>query len=198
LAEPKVQSPHKARRGYAPRRIEVERKKREYSLFNITEELENNGVITALLKAKRARQTSDDTIDQYSLTLFDDTEYDTQPAEFWIDLVSKATASGGAVARAMFEMPPAKKKPFVIGAKKEDLSWRKDLFWPDCVVRSFDAERDLFEVFFPRRPPRARMATRQSGWSAFLSVLKLSRRNCIASVLPTRSNASIFTSLPSL
>jgi len=155
LAEPKVQSPHKARRGYAPRRIEVERKKREYSLFNITEELESNGVIAALIKAKKARQVSNDTIDQYSLTLFDDTEYDTQPAAFWADLVHRATMTGGAVARAMFEMPPAKKKPFVIGAKKEDLSWRKDIFWPDCVVKSYDEESDLFEVFFPKKATKS-------------------------------------------
>ena len=72
LSEPKVQSPHKARRGFAPRRIEVERKKREYSLFNITEEMERNGVIGELIKAKKVRQSSNDTIDEYSLTLFDD------------------------------------------------------------------------------------------------------------------------------
>ena len=123
LTEPKVQSPHKTRRGFAPRRIEVERKKREYATFNITKELENNGVIPELLKAKKSRESSVETIDQYALTLFDNTEYDSQPTEYWISLTQDQdeTSPAGIPARAMFEMPPLKKKPFVIGEKKEDL-----------------------------------------------------------------------------
>ena len=103
VVEPKVYSPHKTRRGQVPRRIEVERKKREYSLFDINAELEANGVLS-YLKAAHLSNTRDvkETLDRLSLSVFDDVEFDPQSVELWRHLIDESMLTGGLPARGMF------------------------------------------------------------------------------------------------
>jgi dynein heavy chain len=148
LAEPKVLSPHKTRPGNPPRRIEVERKKREYVSFDINAEMTNNGVIEHIRDTRKNCEQTIETIDQYPLSYFDNTEYDSQPAEFWQSLVAEAGESG-VVARAMFISPPIPPRPKVIGEKIDSLVRNyRDIFWASCRVVGYNAEKDVFSVFF--------------------------------------------------
>ena len=148
LAEPKVLSPHKTRAGNPPRRIEVERKKREFASFDISTEMNNNGVTEHLRQSRKNCEESVETIDQYPLSYFDNTEYDSQPIEFWRKLVADP-GDGGVLARALFVSPPIPQRPKVIGEKVDSLVRNyRDIFWSYCKVTGYNPEKDVFTVFF--------------------------------------------------
>ena len=150
FAEPKVHSPHKTRPGFPPRRIEVERKKREYASFDITDGLEKNGYIKHVLDARRNANLDPESIDVYPLKLFDNTEFDSRPLEFWHNLIAESKEYGGVPARAMFLAPPKEKKQFGIGERKEPEGKFKPLFWSACVVMEYSADDDTYTVIFEK------------------------------------------------
>eukprot|EP01041_Mallomonas_annulata_P000971 gene971-1882_t len=127
--EPKVFSPHKNRKGHVPRRIEVERKKREYAAVNITEKLLENGVLE-YLKLSQAKKIPDP-FDSIPLTLFDNTDYECRSIESWAELID---ISGGLSARALH-----------VRKTKEDEIILK---WRDGRVVSYNEADKLYEVQF--------------------------------------------------
>ena len=94
VVEPKVFSPHKKTQGHAPRRIEVERKKRQFASVDLNENLKNNGVIE-FLKNEKANGSRDN----MPLHLFDNTDFESRPIEDWQHMV--ASDPSGLPARAM-------------------------------------------------------------------------------------------------
>ena len=96
FVEPKVLSPHKTRPGQIPRRIEVERKKRNFVTVDITEALRSNGVIAHLVST--LSMTKKDSIESMSLSMFYNSDFDSRTLESWIQLADESELMG----RAMF------------------------------------------------------------------------------------------------
>ena len=181
IVEPKVYSPHKTRRGQVPRRIEVERRKRDYGLFDINREMEANGVLSYCCEANRS--VTDDvreTMDRLPLSTFDDDEFDSQSIVFWRSLIDESKQSGGLPARAMFirrfprpvaaPVPVADEEVKGVEEKKDALTegdekikgteevkskfLRPDeISWVSCHVMSYDAATSLYTVKASPRVP---------------------------------------------
>ena len=88
FVEPKVLSPHKTRRGHIPREIQVERKKRAFMLVNITQLLNQNGVVAHL--AATYNNSSTDSIESMSLSMFYNSEFDSRPIGMWADMANQS------------------------------------------------------------------------------------------------------------
>ena len=73
VVEPKVFSPHAKTMGHAPRRIEVERKKRMFASVDLNDALKRNGVVEHLVKEKESGVT-----DGMHLHLFDNTDFESR------------------------------------------------------------------------------------------------------------------------
>lgn len=131
LVEPKVFSPHKTRKGCVPRRIEVERKKRLFSAIELTQELQHNGVIDHLHAIHQI--TTRDCVDSMSLSVFDNTDYESRSLQFWALLVAQS-GNSGLPARAMC-------------AKKNEES-NEVITWENCRVVRGDAVFNQFTVEF--------------------------------------------------
>jgi dynein heavy chain len=140
VVEPKVYSPHKTRKGYVPRRIEVERKKRIFADIDITEELGRNGVLDHLLSVKTVKK--EHTVAGMSLTLFDNTEFESRSPEFWEEAVN-STKGAGIGARAIFYIPGEK-----------DIDKKPVLEWRPCRVTSANAAKNQFEVLYYEKPKK--------------------------------------------
>lgn len=115
--------PYETMRGQPPRRIEVERKKRLYASVDITEILNERQVI--LYMEKRFHNKDKEILD---LFLFDNTEYECRPMEYWIQLVKPPCS--GLPGRAM----------------RMDAKGR--ITWEACIVKCFNELKNEFQVEF--------------------------------------------------
>ena len=93
--EPKVYAPHITQRGQAPRRIEVERKKRTFASVDISEIL-NEKKITAFYEQKQVLQKKDGELHPH---YFDNTDFESRTMEEWVQLVKQSSV--GLPARAL-------------------------------------------------------------------------------------------------
>jgi hypothetical protein len=131
IVEPKVFSPHKTRKGFAPRRIEVERKKRTFKNLDITEQLKANGAIDELIAATKYK--GNDSVIAMPLSLFDNLDYESRSNEFWSDLIVQS-APKGLNGRAM--------------RVEYDKEGEMLVYWEKCRVMSADLQKNTFEVVF--------------------------------------------------
>jgi dynein heavy chain, axonemal len=118
-----VFAPYETIRGQAPRRIEVERKKRLYASVDITEILNEKNVLTYLEK-----KSFGDKKDGLPLYIFDNTEFESRPMEEWVRYVRVSKA--GLPARAT-----------KVGSKGH-------ISWEPCMVKDFDENTSEFLVEF--------------------------------------------------
>lgn len=137
LVEPKVFSPHKARKGYVPRRIEVERRKKTYAHLDITDELYRNGVLDHILNSRYSHRN--DSMDSISLSIFDNTDFESRSPEFWEELINESAGSG-LPARAM------------MAGKPDDVN--SAIEWKACRVIAGNAKANQFEVQWYVEPGR--------------------------------------------
>lgn len=94
--EPKVLLPYETRPGQIPRRIQVERQKRNFVNVDITEALERTGVISHLVST--VNMISKDSIEGMSLSMFYNSDFDSRPIDSWAELANESMLLG----RAMF------------------------------------------------------------------------------------------------
>ena len=142
LVEPKVFISHETTPGQVPRRIEVERKKREYSATNIRTMLQTKGVLEKLLDMELRMHLGNELttpIDDIPLHFFDDTENDGRPERVWADLVAQTIGAG----------LPARAKDFLIYEETKTASYD----YRAGRVTDFDQETCPFPVQFPSREP---------------------------------------------
>lgn len=105
--EPKVQTPYIVRDGQVPRKIEVERRKREYAAQDLTALLQEGGGLDPadLLPAGPFRAEVARLPTRRSgflpLEYFDDVEYDVRTPEEWISLGKETGVVRGVPARAL-------------------------------------------------------------------------------------------------
>lgn len=123
--EPKVFAPHEFLHGQTPRQVLVERKRREFSAFNLNDELENRGAFTAMHKMRS------DHIFTTALHLFDDEDFEYRPLTSWTQYI--LASPKGLRARAMRE------------TKNDDE--KITLSWEACHVTGSDGLGEL-EVAF--------------------------------------------------
>lgn len=95
FVEPKVLSPHKTRTGHIPRRIEVERKKRNFVTVDITLNLQINGVIAHLVSTLNL--TRKDSIESMSLSMFYNSDFDSRSVESWTAFANHSQLKGRAM-----------------------------------------------------------------------------------------------------
>jgi dynein heavy chain, axonemal len=95
LAEPKVLLPYETREGQIPRRIQVERQKRNFSNVDINEVLLKKGVIAHLMSTLNV--TTKSSIESMSLSIFYNSDYDSQTMETWIDFANQSMLVGRAM-----------------------------------------------------------------------------------------------------
>jgi dynein heavy chain, axonemal len=125
IVEPKVYVPYESKPGFVPRRIEIERKKRLYASFDINDNLTQHGIIEYLLKTMKS--TNVNSIDAYSLSLFDNTDFEPQSLEYWAYMVN--SSDNGLPARAM-------------QLNENSCAWRP------CRVIKSQGRGELFDVMF--------------------------------------------------
>lgn len=146
IVEPKVFSPHKTKADKLPRKIEVERKKRAFASYNITEALTTNGFIAHIKELNKLGKSRNDnnivkTVEQLPLAVFDDDSYESRPIEMWISLINNATKSSlkGLPARAMKAYRVANS----IGTLGEEI-----IEYVPCKVIKGDQFNDAYDVMF--------------------------------------------------
>jgi len=140
--EPKAFLPHDTAPGQVPRRIEVERKKREYSAVNLRTSLQQMGVLEKLLDMELRAFLGDKLttpVDDIPLPCFDDTEFDSRPEHVWAALVNEMLGSG----------LPARAKDVQIVEESRSASFD----YKACRVVDYDGDTRLFSVVFPSRDP---------------------------------------------
>lgn len=133
IVEPKVYSPHKRRQGYVPRRIEVERKKRSFAILDLNTELVRMGVIDHLMNSRKSQKT--DSVLSMSLSLFDNSDYESRSLEFWDELIAQSFGVGLS-ARAMH-------------ISRDEF---QNITWQHCRVTKGNAITNRFEVEFESEP----------------------------------------------
>ena len=99
FVEPKVFVPYKWTPGLVPRRIEVERKKRQYAEVDLTEVFKSNGVLDEIRATLNA--TVNDSVRTISLPIFDNTDHHSRPVEEWHNFVKNKKNGVGIPARAV-------------------------------------------------------------------------------------------------
>lgn len=132
LVEPKVYTAYVTKPGVAPRRIEVERKKRQYAAFDITSKLKENGTMEYLRKIEM--NIRENSIDSFSLSLFDNTDYESQSMIFWATMINSSN-NVGLPARAMW-------------VKHVESSDEIVIEWKKCSVVRARASRNEFDVVY--------------------------------------------------
>lgn len=95
FAEPKVLLPYETREGQIPRRIQVERQKRNFSNININEVLLSGGVIAHLISTVNV--TTKCSIESMSLSMFYNSDFDSQSIESWTDFANQSMLLGRAM-----------------------------------------------------------------------------------------------------
>ena len=138
LNEPKIFVSYQTQPGELPRKIAVERIKREFASFDINEyfafivdKLENEG-ITPILNSSLLSFLGEGT-SALPLENFYNSESDCHPLEHWTSLVENRGGDNGVLARGLVSNP---------GEEGE-------MRWEDCEVTGFDSSSDLFAVKFP-------------------------------------------------
>ena len=145
VVEPKVFSPHVKTSGHAPRRIEVERKKRLFASIDVQDSLRENGVMDFLKSEHNPEEGA--IVDNMPLHLFDNTDYENRPLSEWQEMVSRAPE--GLPARAMLvkEIPPATENQSLAAMATAKADKANPIEWRICkVMRS--TVGDLFEVAY--------------------------------------------------
>eukprot|EP01035_Chromulina_nebulosa_P018878 gene18878-24670_t len=132
--EPKVYSPIKSKPGHLPRRIKVERTKRNYASFDLTNALIKNATINNLLFIRKNKKSQ--SIDQFPLSWFDNLDYEPQSAEYWANIINKT--EGGLPARALYTYTIVNKD----NTEKDVIEWRL------CDV--IDAKKGFISVLWPK------------------------------------------------
>jgi dynein heavy chain len=140
IVEPKCFLSHETREGQVPRRIVVERMKKEFSQFDIRAQLEKDDFITYFKDIELRKflgKPPRSHLDAIPFKYFDDSTYEYATMEMWLDLLDKSTPTG-LKARAMkMSIDPEK-----IDSKKVSLLWKS------CYVTGYDAEEEYFTVVF--------------------------------------------------
>ena len=95
FAEPKVLLPYETREGQIPRRIQVERQKRNFSSVDINEVLLKKGVIAHLISTVNV--TTKSSIESMSLSMFYNSDFDSQSIESWEDFANQSMLLGRAM-----------------------------------------------------------------------------------------------------
>ena len=125
FVEPKVLSPHKTRPGQIPREIQVERKKRAFMLVNVTQILNQNGVIAHLIATYN--NTSTDSMESMPLSMFYNSDFDSRPIGMWAEMANQSYLKARALHTRM---------------AKGQVQFE----WKRCTV--VGASDDVFEVVF--------------------------------------------------
>lgn len=124
--EPKVFAPHAFLPGQTPRKVMVERKRREFHGFDINEDMGRRQVIQQMSKI------SADSVFSLALHLFDDEEFEYRPLTSWLFFLSRSL--NGLKARVMREATDEANK----------LTW----VWDTCWVTGYNESTSEFTVKF--------------------------------------------------
>lgn len=127
--EPKVFSPHKTAPGKLPRKIEVERKKRNFIATDITTMLQSSGVISLVRDMRHGKKG---VFDSFPLSAFDDESFESRPMIDW--LVALGSSPNGLPARAMHITPQKN--------SSENFEWKK------CAVKAINIDTGIVDVEF--------------------------------------------------
>lgn len=124
--EPKVQVPYIGKPGKAPRKVAIERLKKQYASEKLETLLESCGVPETVFADLIPGR--DDTAGTFNLGLFDDRDYETRSPEAWMELCDAASKSsvGGLSAKVN------------LGAG-----------WTACTVTGWDVEHNWLTVTIP-------------------------------------------------
>jgi hypothetical protein len=150
VLEPKVLVSHVQRAGQAPRRIEIERKKRLYAAQRIEQLLKAEGVDYSLYPIDCDHVTGKPSY--LALEIFDDTDYESRTPQEWVALgtIPSAAASTSASASsssssASASVPSAP----TVAVRGKGLRFERKSEpgrWVDCVMTGYDAKEDKFVV----------------------------------------------------
>ena len=124
ILEPKIFAPHEFKEGRIPRKVLVERKRREFNQFMLNEHLEKRGAFSSLIKMKA------DTVFYLPLELFDNEDYEYRPISSWIEFLHQS-AREGLKARAM-----------------KAHNGHTTYSWEPCIVNAYKHEIESFQVTF--------------------------------------------------
>ncbi|KAM4722817.1 dynein axonemal heavy chain 1 [Rhinophrynus dorsalis] len=177
--EPKVQLPFQVAPGHCPRKIELERRRRQYLKLNITQLLSNEGIDSNLLMPRHTKpnnlpcvgQNPGELLPTYlPLEVFDDEEFDIRTWADWLSLG--------------YEESSSEKKPIPGQAllPLDDVLGHDDPKSPDLVyewcsvgVLEYDQQRELYLVHKSTgnrlMDTADSMATRRSGNTGTASLL---------------------------
>lgn len=128
--EPKVLLPYETRPGQIPRRIQVERQKRNFVTADINAELQKSGVIAHLVST--VKMTKKESIESMPLSMFYNSDFDSRSMESWTELANQSVLMG----RAMF-----------VDEVKENVT----VEWRPCnIIAAVDG---IFDVQFYKETP---------------------------------------------
>ena len=157
--DPKVMIPFQAPFGHTPRRVAIQRKKREFAAHDIDALLrERYGIsgaealMPAAMAAARAGNVASGVLNSVlAIDLFDNTDYDTHRAAEWIALGTADGAEEAALPGRGLRFPDA------AGDGDNNSGGAGAAAWEPCVVRAWDPEARQFEVEWARDNARARL-----------------------------------------
>ena len=122
--EPKVLSAFEQEPGKAPRRIEIERRKRLFLAQDIEELLRQDGVDFNVMVPEEKRS-------YLPLAAFDDDTFDSRTTEEWLTLRMQHGENLGVPARALM---------------RKDVHFAEEGTWDPCVMVDYDEQEDRFLV----------------------------------------------------
>ena len=125
--EPKVQVPYIGKPGKAPRKVAIERLKKQYASEKLEDLLDACGVPESVFQ--EFVQPEDDSVD-FDLGLFDDRDFETRSPEAWLELIAQADGASPGI--------PAKVN--------------RGAGWIACLVTDWDVDRNCLTISVPEEP----------------------------------------------
>jgi dynein heavy chain len=150
FVEPKVFVPYNWTPGLVPRRIEVERKKRQFAVVDLTQAFKDNGVVEEIKATINA--TTNESVRTMPLPLFDNTDLHSRPTAAWHTFIKNKGRAVGIPARAMY-------------FRKEEKFTH--VLWRQCEVIDSVEETNQFVIVYK---PDERFAVDASAMSEHPSV----------------------------